>query len=55
MVSLTFSDNIAARNHSLCMDEKVAGLVTDVKKWKDAEKVAAEKAQKAEEYAQKAK
>ncbi|GMN49628.1 hypothetical protein TIFTF001_018784 [Ficus carica] len=55
VVSLTFSDNIAARNHSLCMDEKVAGLVTDVKKWKDAEKVAAEKAQKAEEYAQKAK
>ena len=44
MVSLVFSDNTAARSHSLCMDEKVAGLVADVKKWKDAEKVAAEEA-----------
>ncbi|GMN52727.1 hypothetical protein TIFTF001_021863 [Ficus carica] len=39
VVFLTFSDNAAAWCYSLHMDNKVAGLVTDFKKWKDAEKV----------------
>lgn len=51
MVSLVFSGNVAARSHSLCMDNKVAGLVANIKKWKDAEKVVTEKAKKAEERA----
>lgn len=31
------------------MDDKVDGLIANVKKWKDAEQVAVEKAKKAEE------
>lgn len=47
-VSLMLSSNTAAQSHSLCMDDKVAGLVADVKKWRDVKKVAIEKAKKAE-------
>lgn len=47
VVFLTFSDNVAAWCYSLHMDDEVARLVTDFKKWKDAEKVAVEKAKKA--------
>lgn len=55
MVSFAFSGNDAARSHFLRMDEKVSGLITDIKKWKDAKKVAAKKAKKAEERALKSK
>lgn len=37
------------------MDNKVAGLVIDVKKWKDAEKLTTKKAKMAKKRAMKAK
>ena len=55
MVSLAFSGNAAAHDHINRMDKKVAGLVIKVKKWREAEKVALEKAKKAKEQALKAK
>lgn len=51
MVSFTFFGNAAARNHINRMDEKVAGLVSEVKKWREAEKMALKKANKAKEQA----
>lgn len=44
MVSLVLSDNTAAQSHSLYIDDKVAGLVIDVKKWNDVKKVVDKKA-----------
>ena len=55
MVSLAFSGNAAPRSHINFIDDKVAGLVTEVKKWREAKKVASEKAKKAEKQAFKAK
>lgn len=46
-----FSGKAVARSHFLRMDDKVAGLVANVKKWRDAEKVTAEKAKKSKERA----
>ncbi|GMN60234.1 hypothetical protein TIFTF001_029321 [Ficus carica] len=40
VVSLALSGNAATRSHSIRMDDKVARLVADVKKWKGVEKVA---------------
>ena len=54
VVSLTISSNAATWSHSIRMDDKVLRLVADVKKWKDAQKVATEKVKKVEEYALKA-
>ncbi|GMN67228.1 hypothetical protein TIFTF001_036289 [Ficus carica] len=54
VVSFAFYINTVARSHYLCMDDKMAVLVANVKKWKDAEKVAVENAKKAEERALKA-
>lgn len=54
MVCLAFSGNTVARNHSNSMDEKAVSLVAEVKRWRDAEKVASEKAKKAEERSSKA-
>ncbi|GMN22567.1 hypothetical protein TIFTF001_040288 [Ficus carica] len=51
VVSFTFFGNAAARNHINRMDEKVAGLVSEVKKWREAEKMALKKANKAKEQA----
>ena len=48
MVCLAFSDNAMARSRSNCMEDKVALLVAEVKKWRDAEKVASKKVKKAE-------
>ncbi|GMN73028.1 hypothetical protein TIFTF001_053630 [Ficus carica] len=54
VVRLAFSGNAAARGYSNRMEEKVASLDLEVKKAKHAEKVALEKAKKAEEQAAKA-
>ena len=55
MVSLAFSGNAGVQSHSLRMDNKVTGLVADVKKWRDAEKLTIENAKKAKKHATKAK
>lgn len=49
-----FSGNATARSHFKRMDDKVAGLVAKVKKWRKADKLASEKAKKAEVQALKA-
>ena len=49
MIFFAFSGNTAARSHFNCMEDKVAELVAEVKKWRDTEKSASEKAKKAEE------
>ncbi|GMN58630.1 hypothetical protein TIFTF001_027727 [Ficus carica] len=54
VVFLAFLSNAAARGYFNRMEEKVASLVMEVKKSKDAEKEANEKARKAEEQAAKA-
>nr|GMN75608.1 hypothetical protein TIFTF001_056326 [Ficus carica]GMN75614.1 hypothetical protein TIFTF001_056329 [Ficus carica] len=54
VIYLVFSDNTAARSHSNHMEEKVASLVAEDKKWRDIEKMASEKATKADELSTKA-
>ena len=53
VVCLTFSENATAWGYSNHMEDKVALLVLEVKKVKHEEKVALEKARKAEEQANK--
>lgn len=50
-IYLTFSGNATGRGYSNCMEERVASLDTEAKKWKHAEKVAVNKAKKAEDQA----
>lgn len=54
VVCLAFSGNAAARGYSNRMEEKVTLLDSEVKKAKHVEKVALDKAKKAEEHATKA-
>lgn len=46
VVSLALSGNAATRSHSIRMDDKVARLVADIKKWKGVEKVATKRLRK---------
>lgn len=46
--------NAMVQSHSLHMDKKVVGLVANIKKWRDAEKIAAIKAKKTKERTLKA-
>ena len=46
MISFTISDSVAAQSHFNRMEDKVARLVAEVKRWQEAEKLASEKARK---------
>ena len=50
-----FSNNAVVRSHSLQIDNKVVGMVVDIKKWRNAKKVAAKKTKKTEGAKKKAK